>query len=245
MSVLSVRGLSAGYGRVGILRDVSFEVGQGEVTLVLGPNGAGKTTLLRALSGGCTVTGGQVLTGDRDLVGMAPFKIARAGIGHVAEGRQLFPAMSVSDNLDLGIMGASAEVRARRAEIKKTVLSLFPVLEKRRRQQAGTMSGGEQQMLAIGRALMSEPTVILLDEPSTGLAPGIYQAVLRALGEVGARGTGVVLVEQVVPERIPLPGRALLLNDGRIVHSGPIDEVVAMPNLWDIYRGSVPEGGQS
>jgi branched-chain amino acid transport system ATP-binding protein len=237
MTLLEVKQLSAGYGRLKVLEDVSFDVAAGELALVLGPNGAGKTTLLRALSGICTVTKGEVSVGGLAVVGMQPFKVARAGLAHVSEGRQLFAGMSVADNLDLGTAGASSDTRAKRIELMASVFDLFPVLNVRRRQIAGTMSGGEQQMLAIGRALMSEPLVIALDEPSTGLAPGIFSDVLGALGEIGRRGTGVVLVEQVVPTNIPLPGKAILLSEGRIILRGEVNEVLAMPNLWELYRG--------
>jgi branched-chain amino acid transport system ATP-binding protein len=235
MALLEVDGLSAGYGRIGVLREVSFNAHEGGLSLFLGPNGAGKTTLLRAISGLCDVHGGDARVGGESLVGKRTFAIARMGVVHVPEGRQLFSRMSVYENLDLGCQGKA--LRGRRDELVAYVYSLFPILKQRSSQKAGTLSGGEQQMLAIGRALMSDPRVLMLDEPSTGLAPRIFGEVLEGLGQIARDGKSVILVEQLVPKSLPAGGMGYILMDGRIVQSGPVDDVIHMEGLWENYLG--------
>ncbi|MFG1921775.1 ABC transporter ATP-binding protein [Cryptosporangium sp. NPDC048952] len=240
MSLLEIENLTAGYGRISVVRDLSFSCDAGEMVLFLGPNGAGKTTLLRAISRMCDVTSGRVAIGGADVSAAPTHEVARQGIAHVPEGRQLFPRMSVIENLDLGCRGAA---RRRRAELEHYVLDLFPVLGNRRTQLAGTLSGGEQQMVAIGRALMSDPRVVLLDEPSTGLAPGVFSTVLTALGRIVADGKGVVLVEQVLPSYLPDSGTGYVLTEGRITHRAPLSSIAEMDNLWEVYLGVANDKG--
>jgi branched-chain amino acid transport system ATP-binding protein len=240
MSLLEIEDLTAGYGRIAVVREVSFRCDAGEMALFLGPNGAGKSTLLRAISRMCDVSSGRVSVGGVDVSGASTHEIARHGIAHVPEGRQLFPRMSVADNLDLGCQGAA---RRRRAELERYVVDLFPVLGRRRKQLAGTLSGGEQQMVAIGRALMSDPQVVLLDEPSTGLAPGVFTDVISSMERIVADGKCVVLVEQVLPSHLPEHGSAHVLTEGRITHSAPLRDIAEMDDLWLVYLGVSNELG--
>ncbi|GAA1847895.1 ABC transporter ATP-binding protein [Pseudonocardia ailaonensis] len=235
MSFLEIDGITAGYGGITVIRDVSITCERGELALILGPNGAGKTTLLRAISGMCDRRAGTVRVDGEDLTGRSTAELARLGLVHVAEGRQLFPQMTVAENLDLGCQ--RRDLRARLGERLDYVFDLFPVLSQRRRQQAGTMSGGEQQMLAIGRALMADPRVVLLDEPSTGLAPGVFAEVVASLRRIVSDGGCVALVEQVLPPDLPPDGRGFILGDGALTFSAPLAELLAMDDLWEVYLG--------
>ena len=239
MSLLEVSGLHAGYGQVRVLKDVSLRVEEGELALLLGPNGAGKTTLLRALSGMCDLTAGTIGLGDRSLVGRKAHEMVSLGVAHIPEGRQLFKDMTVFENLDLGAQYPVA--RARRHETIHFVFSLFPVLKSRAAQRAGTLSGGEQQMLAIGRGLMARHRLLLLDEPSTGLSPLVMGVVMEALGKIAATGTGLILVEQILPTSLPAAGNAHVLRDGVVVRSAPSHEVIAEKSLAATYLGGVNE----
>ncbi len=230
MSEFAMRHIDAGYGRVTVLHDVTVSVMPGEIVALIGPNGAGKSTLLRAATGMVKVTNGSVCLGARDLSGASIETIARAGVAHVPEGRRLFPGLSVRDNLLLGGW------RNRRRDLEP-VLALFPKLGQRLGQVAGSMSGGEQQMCAIGRALVGRPDFLLIDELSLGLAPLVIDEILARLSDVAAGGTGVLLVEQDAGAALEIAGRAYVLENGRITLHQPAAELLADPRVREAYLG--------
>ena len=229
---LRVEALEAGYGKAQILFGVDLEVVENELVALLGANGAGKTTLLRAISGLVRPWSGRVLLEGQDLRGLSPAKRARMGLGHVPEGRQLFPLMTVEENLRLG---AAFLAPGREREGYERVYGLFPRLAERRRQLAGTLSGGEQQMLAIGRALMGFPKILLVDEPSLGLSPRLAEEVLRALEAVAGEGVGVLLVEQNVALTLDVAERGYVLEQGKVVLEGPASALVQDPRVREAY----------
>ncbi|MCA1657116.1 MAG: ABC transporter ATP-binding protein [Actinobacteria bacterium] len=233
--LLDVKGLVAGYGAVPVLREVSLSVPEGGIVAVVGANGAGKTTLLRALSGVVRPGAGTVRTGSRDVAGMRAHDIVRLGVAHVPEGRHVFARLSVSENLRLGAytLGDARAIQ----QAHDAVFELFPVLQQRGRQRAGTLSGGEQQMLAVGRALMSRPRLLLLDEPTLGIAPLIVEKLFDAIGRLPALGTAVLLVEQNVREALELAGHAYVLQTGRIVLDGPGSELLGSDLVRQAYLG--------
>ena len=213
MSMLELSGITAGYGQFTALWDVSLRVAEGEAVAVVGPNGAGKTTLLRVISGLIAPRSGRIVFEGADLAGHPAHDIVAHGIAHVPEGRHLFPGLTVVDNLKMGAFLPSARVRYR--ESLERVYTLFPVLAERQKQRAGSLSGGEQQMLAIGRALMSQPKIILLDEPSLGLAPVMVLRVFDLIRRVREEGYTILVVEQNVRQVLKLVDRAYLLEVGR------------------------------
>ncbi|HZJ10279.1 MAG TPA: ABC transporter ATP-binding protein [Trueperaceae bacterium] len=218
--VLEVRGVRAGYGKITVLWDVDLYADEGELVTIIGANGAGKTTLLRAISGLVPVRAGEIVAyGSLRLDGLSPARVVRAGIGHVPEGRQLFEAMTVRENLDSGAEHL-AHARPRAGRNRAFVHELFPRLAERSGQVAGTLSGGERQMLAIGRALMSEPRLLLVDEPSIGLSPALSQSVFKALSQINADGVSVVLVEQNVSQSLKIADRAYVLENGEVRKEG-------------------------
>jgi len=227
---LVVEDLHAGYGRVPVLHGVSVSVARGDIAALIGPNGAGKSTLLRAATGMVRVSRGAVRLDGRDLTNAPIETIARAGIAHVPEGRRLFPGLSVRDNLRLGGWRA-------RNEDMGTVLELFPRLHERLDQVAGSMSGGEQQMCAIARALMGRPDFLLIDELSLGLAPVIVEEIMARLGQVAAEGTGILLVEQDAGHALEVAQRAYVLENGRITVTGKAAELAADPRVRAAYLG--------
>jgi len=229
---LEVQALETGYGKAQVLFGVDLEVEAGELVALLGANGAGKTTLLRALSGLLRPWKGSVLLGGKDLRGLSSARRARLGLGHVPEGRQLFPLMTVEENLRLG---AAFLAPGREKEGYERVYALFPRLAERRRQLAGTLSGGEQQMLAIGRALMGFPRILLVDEPSLGLSPRLAEEVLLALKEVARGGVGVLLVEQNVALSLEVAERGYVLEHGRVVLEGPAQALAQDPRVREAY----------
>ncbi|MDQ0597846.1 branched-chain amino acid transport system ATP-binding protein [Streptomyces canus] len=242
-SGLVVRELSVGYGPVRALRRVSLQVPEGSVVTVLGSNGAGKSTLLRAISRtlsfhGGTVTEGEVRLDDRRLDGLAPDRVVAAGVSHVPEGRQVFSRMTVADNLRAGSLGGC---RAGRPKALARVHELFPVLAERAQQRAGLLSGGEQQMLAVARALMAVPKVLLLDEPSLGLAPLMAQRIADTVREINEQGTSVLLVEQNAALALRLATRAYVLEVGEVTLSGPAAELAASDEVRRRYLGVVYE----
>ncbi|HEX7386566.1 MAG TPA: ABC transporter ATP-binding protein [Castellaniella sp.] len=231
---LSVQGVSAGFGPLTILSDISFSVHTGEVLVVLGANGAGKTTLLRVIAGLVPARSGQIRLLGTPLHGKPPHVVTRLGIGHVPSGRELFPKMSVADHLALASRLCAPE---RRAEVRQRVLEMFPVLEERAQQLAGTMSGGQQQMVAIARALMTDPKILLLDEPSTGLAPIAVKAVFETLPRLKAHGVSTILAEQSLTLGLSYADRALVMDHGQIVLSGTASELGHDRRVVDTYLG--------
>ncbi|GMA13793.1 ABC transporter ATP-binding protein [Deinococcus metallilatus] len=231
---LVIEHLAAGYGKVQVLWDVSLHARPGEFVAVIGANGAGKTTTLRAVSGVVKPTGGHIRLGGQDITRSAPSQIVGLGLGHVPEGRELFPLMTVRENLELGA-AMRAEARATQAQTLDHVYTLFPRLRERQGQLAGTLSGGEQQMVAVGRALMGRPSVLVVDEPSLGLSPLMTQTVFGALKAVNAEGVTVLLVEQNVGLSLKLADRAYVLENGQVVNEGTGAALLADPRVREAY----------
>jgi len=231
---LVIENLAAGYGKVQVLWDVSLHVRPGEFVAMIGANGAGKTTTLRAVSGVVKPSGGRITLGGRDITRATPSQIVALGLGHVPEGRELFPLMTVRENLELGA-AMRPEARAVQAQTLEYVYSLFPRLQERAAQLAGTLSGGEQQMVAVGRALMGRPSVLVVDEPSLGLSPLMTQTVFEALRAVNAEGVTVLLVEQNVGLSLTLAARAYVLENGQVVNEGTGAALLADPRVREAY----------
>ena len=234
MRLLEIEGVSAGYGPVRVLHDITLHVDEGEAVALVGANAAGKTTLLRTINGIIRATAGSIRLAGRDITALPPHDITRTGISQVAEGRQLFPEMSVRENLELGAM-ATEESWLGRAAMLERVVALFPRVGERMEQHAGTMSGGEQQQVAIARALMARPKVLLVDEPSAGLSPVLVQQVFRALRDIHAAGTTILLVEQNVPLSLKLAQRAYVIELGRVTLEGTGTELLACPHVREAY----------
>ena len=234
-ALLRLDGLELAYGDMVAVRDVSLEIARGEFVALVGSNGAGKTTTLRAVTGLLKPRRGTIELDGQQIRGLAPADIVSRGIAHVPEGRQLFPSMTVRENLELGARSAAS--RARRAETLDRVCTLFPRLAERHGQLAGTLSGGEQQMCAIGRGLMSLPRVLLLDEPSLGLAPVMVKLIFDNLQRINAEGMTILLVEQNVRKALELSTRAYVLEDGRIVLSGSRAALLASDEIKRAYLG--------
>ncbi|GGL83687.1 ABC transporter ATP-binding protein [Deinococcus aerolatus] len=231
---LVIENLAAGYGKIQVLWDVSVRVGPGEFVAMIGANGAGKTTTLRAVSGVVKASGGSIRLGGHDITRATPSQIVGLGLGHVPEGRELFGLMTVRENLELGA-AMRPEARARQAQTLEHVYSLFPRLAERAGQLAGTLSGGEQQMVAVGRALMGCPSVLVVDEPSLGLSPLMTQTVFGALKAVHAEGVSVLLVEQNVGLSLKLAQRAYVLENGEVVKEGTGAALLADPGVREAY----------
>ena len=235
MSLLEVGDLEAGYGRVRVLRGVSLYVGEAEIVALIGANGAGKTTLLRAISGLVPLTKGSIRFDGHGMARRTPDKVVRAGIGHAPEGRRVFARMTVRENLELG-----AYTRKHGSELAadlERVLGIFPRLRERIGQVAGTLSGGEQQMLAIARALMSRPRLLLLDEPSLGLSPLLVQTIFGVVRELNAQGTAVLLVEQNAYQALRLATRGYVLETGRIAFADTAANLLASDAVRAAYLG--------
>lgn len=233
--MLEVQGLSAGYGKATALFEVSLSVGDGEIVAILGPNGAGKTTLVNSIAGVLRPTGGSVSLDGTDLLSVAPHEINAQGVALVPEGRRIFAKMTVAENLDVGAY--TREARQHRDSNLAWVQQILPRLAERHSQEAGTLSGGEQQMLAIGRALMSKPRLLLLDEPSLGLAPIIVQGIFEVLRDINGAGVSILLVEQNAVEALELAGRGYVLEEGRIVGEDSSDALLKDERLRKAYLG--------
>jgi branched-chain amino acid transport system ATP-binding protein len=236
MSLLEIRGLEVRYGGIRAVKGIDLEVGAGEMVCIIGANGAGKSSTLRAISGLVPTAPGAVRFGGGDLAGAPAFRRARAGLVMVPEGRGVFAQLSVEENL---AMGAYARADAGIAPDRERVFELFPRLAERRRQTAGTLSGGEQQMLAIGRALMSRPTLLALDEPSMGLAPIAAQKILQVIRDINRSGVTVLLVEQNARSALALAHRAYVMESGEITLSGEARALLADPRVREAYLGEV------
>jgi branched-chain amino acid transport system ATP-binding protein len=232
--VLAVSGLYAGYGATEILRGVDLTVGHGEIVAVLGANGAGKSTLNRTISGVMRPWRGSIRFADAAIDHDKPAAIVARGLIHVPEGRRIFPNMTVRENLDLG---AYRRARARRGQNRNRVFAIFPRLAERQRQRAGTLSGGEQQMLAIGRGLMAEPRLLILDEPSLGLSPLLVEELFALIKSINAEGIALLLVEQNVVQSLDVAQRAYILDNGVFVLQGSAAEMRDDPNLKRAYLG--------
>jgi branched-chain amino acid transport system ATP-binding protein len=233
--MLEVRDLQVVYGAAQALWGVTFHLHAGELLCVVGPNGAGKTTLINTLAGILRARAGRIAFEGRDITGLAPHRFCAAGIAIVPEGRRLFGTMSVRENLEIGSVLPAA--KARRSATLDAVLALFPALEAKLAQAAGELSGGQQQMVAIGRALMARPRLLLLDEPSLGLSPLIVNEMFSAIRRVNAEGTAVMLVEQNVSMALRVASRAYVLEEGRMVAEGEPDELLQRPEIRRAYLG--------
>ena len=237
--MLEVQSLEVSYGAILVLREVSFAVAQGKIVALLGANGAGKTTTLRAIIGLASVTAGRIFLEGEDLVGLSPHEVVRRGVALCPEGRRLFANLTVHENLLLG--GFGREKASRNANLE-WVLSTFPTLRERLHQRAGTLSGGEQQMVALGRAVMNQPRLVLLDEPSLGLAPLLVREVFRIIKEINGQGTTILLVEQNAHAALDIAHHAYVLENGRLVLHGTGEELLAHPHLKAAYLGGSLEG---
>ncbi|MFZ4651798.1 MAG: ABC transporter ATP-binding protein [Rubrivivax sp.] len=232
--LLDIRGLRSGYGRVQVLHGVDLQVGAGEIVALLGSNGAGKSTLNNTVCGLVPATGGSVHFDGRELTGAHCREVVRAGLIQVPEGRRIFPNLSVLENLELG---SFARARARRASNLERVFDIFPRLKERLAQKAGTMSGGEQQMLAIGRGLMAEPRLLILDEPSLGLSPLLVEEMFALIRRLHEQGLAVLLVEQNVGQSLEIADRACVLENGSMRFQGLPADLLASDELRRAYLG--------
>jgi branched-chain amino acid transport system ATP-binding protein len=233
--MLELKGVSAAYGSVPALSGISITIGAGEAVGLLGANGAGKSTTLRAISGLVRLTAGAITFDGVDLAARPPYRIPELGIAHVPEGRQVFPEMTVQENLEIGAYVPKAKTE--RARTMELVYGIFPRLADRRKQLAGTMSGGEQQMLAVGRGLMLKPRLLMLDEPSLGLAPVMTDVTFEKIGEIHRMGTAILLVEQNVGRALALVQRAYVLESGRVTLQGPSTELAGNREVQAAYLG--------
>ncbi len=233
--MLALSAVSAGYGSVPAVSDVSIAIGEGEAVGLLGANGAGKSTTLRAISGLVRPTSGTITFLGTNITSLSAYKITALGIAHVPEGRQVFPELTVKENLEIGAYIPSA--KAARARTLELVFTIFPVLAERRKQLAGTMSGGEQQMLAVGRGLMLQPRLLMLDEPSLGLAPVVTDSTFQKIQEIHAMGTAILLVEQNVSRALTLVQRAYVLESGKVIMQGTSAELANNKQVQAAYLG--------
>jgi len=233
-ALLEVRDLRAGYGPVEVLRGVSLTVGAGEIVALLGSNGAGKSTLNNNVSGIYRPTAGSIRFDGEDITGTASAAIVERGLIHVPEGRRVFPNLNVRENLELG---SYRRARARRSANLERVVATFPRLAERFAQKAGTLSGGEQQMLAIGRAMMAEPRLLILDEPSLGLSPLLVEEMFTLIGRLNRDGLAILLVEQNVAQSLEIAGRAFVLENGAIAHQGAAADLINDPGVKRAYLG--------
>jgi branched-chain amino acid transport system ATP-binding protein len=233
--LLELRGVDVFYGRVQALREISVRVGRGEIVALIGSNGAGKTTTLRTISGLVRPTKGEVVFDGQPIHRIGAEQVARRGIGHAPEGRRLFSRMTVRENLEMGAF-SRRDTRGLREDYDR-VYTLFPRLRERRGQLAGSLSGGEQQMVAIGRALMSRPRLLLLDEPSLGLSPILVDAIFQVVREINEAGTTVLLIEQNALLALQTASRAYVLETGSIVTSGPARDMLDSPEVQRAYLG--------
>jgi branched-chain amino acid transport system ATP-binding protein len=235
--LLEVEGLCVNYGHIEAIRDITFSVAAGEITTLIGANGAGKTTTLKPISGLRRVREGRVIFDGKDITTVPPYERVKLGISQSPEGRGVFPGMTVRENLDMGAYVRSDRKTAAFREDVARVFELFPRLEERVNQVAGTLSGGEQQMLAIGRALMARPRLVLLDEPSMGLAPRLIQQIFSIIAEINEQGTTVLLVEQNAAQALRRAHQAHVLETGQIVRSGTGEELSGDEAVKAAYLG--------
>ncbi len=233
--MLEVADLDVFHGDAQALDQVSLSAAEGEIVAIIGANGAGKTSLIRAIAGIYPPAAGHIRFAGQDITRLSPFHICNLGVGQVAEGRQIFPGMTVRENLELG--AALPRARAREAENLERMLTMFPILAERMSQLAGTLSGGEQQMLAIARCLMGEPRLVMFDEPSLGLAPAVVNEVFETIKQLNASGLTILLVEQNVARSLALAHRAYVLENGRIVLTGTGEDLLHNDRVRQAYLG--------
>jgi branched-chain amino acid transport system ATP-binding protein len=241
VSLLELRDVVVRYGKIEALKGISVRVEAGEVVTLIGANGAGKTTTLKTISGLRPVTSGDVLFEGESIVGLPPHELVGLGISQAPEGRGIFPGMTVLENLEMGAYGRTKVPRAEIDAQLDRVFGLFPRLAERRKQTGGTLSGGEQQMLAIGRALLADPKVLLLDEPSMGLAPQLVAQIFSIITEINSQGITVLLVEQNAAQALRRAHRAYVLETGRVVKSAPAGELLADESVRNAYLGGNTE----
>jgi branched-chain amino acid transport system ATP-binding protein len=236
-TLLEVTGLQAGYGPVRILENVALTIGRGAFVALVGANGAGKSTLLRALSGLVRPTAGRIVFDGEDLTSALPDRVVAVGIVHVAEGRRLFRTQSVADNLDMGLYGTKLSRADEKVRVDEA-LAMFPILQEKLHLQAGTLSGGQQQMLAIAQVLVRHPRLLLLDEPSLGLAPVVVDQVFDVLAKLHQGGVTILLVEQMVDKALALAQSGYVMQNGRIVGSGSAAELISSDMVRRAYLGA-------
>ncbi len=235
-AILDIQDVQAYYGHVHALKGISLSVNQGEIVALIGANGAGKTTVLRTVSGLLRPRQGEVRIGGQSIRGMQAHQVVYMGVSHAPEGRKIFSTLSVNENLNMGAYSLGSQ-RARIEQHRERVFALFPRLRERRNQLAGTLSGGEQQMLAIGRALMADPKVLLLDEPSLGLAPLLVRAIFDTVKQINASGVAILLVEQNARAALRLAHKGYVLETGNIVLAGPAGQLLADERVRKAYLG--------
>jgi branched-chain amino acid transport system ATP-binding protein len=236
MALLHIENLHTYYGSVQALKGINLEVEEGEIVTLIGANGAGKSTTLRTISGLIRPREGQITFGDQDITRLPAHRIVEAGISHAPEGRQIFSTLTVTENMNMGAYSLGGDTEAIE-ENRHRVFSLFPRLEERKNQLGGTLSGGEQQMLTIGRALMARPRLMMLDEPSLGLAPMLVKAIFDTVREINARGVTVLLVEQNARAALKVADRGYVLETGQVVLSGPAGELLQDERVRKAYLG--------
>jgi branched-chain amino acid transport system ATP-binding protein len=234
--MLRLEGIGAGYGATSVLKGIDLEVAGGQIVALLGSNGSGKTTTINAISGVVPIRGGSITFDGRRVDGLHPSAIVKRRLVQCAEGRQLFPGLTVLDNLKLGSYARGLSAAALRTEMER-IYELFPVLRERRQQLAGTMSGGQQQMLAIGRALMASPLLLMMDEPSLGLAPLLVSQLFDLIARINALGTTILLVEQNAVASLKIAHNAYILESGRIALSGKASDMIDDPRVREVYLG--------
>jgi branched-chain amino acid transport system ATP-binding protein len=233
--MLNVESLSAAYGMVQILWDVSFKIDEGEIVSIIGPNGAGKTTLVRTIAGLLSAKKGTIQFKGENIEKLPPYEIVKKGVTLIPEGREIFPRMTIEENLQLGAYTIKDQKIIK--ETKQKILELFPVLKKKEKALAQTLSGGEQQMLVIGRGLMSNPKLLILDEPSLGLAPIMVEKVLDTVERINEDGMTILLVEQNIRDSLNISNRGYVLEDGKIIIEGEGRELLNNPHIREVYLG--------
>jgi len=234
--ILSIKSLSGGYGGVDILHNVSLTVETGEIVVMIGPNGAGKSTAMKSIFGLIKISGGQVLFNNIDLTGKAPEKIVATGISYVPQTQNIFVTLSVKENLEMGAFILKSDISDRLTR----VYDMFPALKEKQKQSAGTLSGGQRQMVAIGKAMMLDPELLLLDEPTAGLSPALQNDVLETVTEINKSGVSVLMVEQNARQALNVADRGYIFVDGKIRSEGPADQLLSQPDIATLFLGGAP-----